>query len=90
MSGSATSLLTLLSLPATSRFYAELTLRAATGNAGTVWIGPSTVGATGANAYGYLLPSEAIAVDLLSMRSSMGDLYLIGTASDTVYVLGFA
>jgi hypothetical protein len=87
---SAQSLLALLGLLPESRFYAELSLRAATGNAGKVWIGPSNVSAAGANAFGFLQPSEAIAIDLVTMRSSLGDLYLVGTASDIVYVLAFA
>jgi hypothetical protein len=90
ISATAQSLLALLGLPLASRFYAELTVRASDSNAGRVWIGPSTVTSAGVNAYGFLLPAEALAVDLASMHSSLGDLYLVGTASDTCYVLAFA
>lgn len=90
ISATATTLLSLLSLPATSRFYAELTLRAKDTNAGTVWIGPSGVTAAGVSAYGFLKASEALAIDLAAMHSSFGDLYLIGTPADIVFVLAFS
>ena len=99
---SLTSLLATAGLtvpPAPGLGYSTIILRAGTANAGVTYIGRKTsvtaagapqftVTGAGANAIGFLAANEALAID--SQGGGLGftdNIGLIGTASDTVYVL---
>ncbi len=68
-------------------FLPTLVIRADVGNAGTVWVGTSTVTTT-TNQLGYVKAGESLSINLAGLYFNTDDLYLVGTLNDKVYLLG--
>lgn len=87
VTGTPTSLSSLLGL-SPGRWFAELTIRAAQANAGTIWVGRSNLTAT-THQLGYIDKREAIDASLTQAFFRTDDLFLVASSpGDIAYVMG--
>ena len=84
ITASAQSLTTGLAL-GQNLVFSHMAIRADKANAGRVWLGLSNVTTT-TNQLGFIDAGEAFEVALERVYSDTGQLYLIGTAADKVYI----